>query len=393
MSELNKKISSFFKNFFIFEKAYFTIGGFKKNLSFFLKGGHLFRHFLDRIRFYIYPKLLIGAQFPTHLEVEAASKCQMRCPMCWTTYMPEKIKGIMKFDLFKKIVDEAASNNTFSIKLSWRGEPMLNPKIIEMVKYAKEKGIPHVAFLTNAELLTKKKSAELIESGLDWISISADGTDQVYNKIRFPAKFEETLERVKYLRDLRDSKNLTKPLIRVQSVHSALENNSEKYYESWKNIADKINVISDQIRDVNKKITDLDYDKYFMCPKPWQRLAIGHDGKVHQCIADYYGENILGNINIETIKQVWNGKKNLALRKTFMDHVFYKANTPCSKCVYGLKQETGFLKSSMNKLKIKIRKYKSVPDIVTSNKVNLETPTELIPQSKVEEYKKIISQK
>ena len=74
---------------------------------------------------------------------------------------------------------------------------MLNPNLIDMIKYAKAKGIKHVAFLTNAELLTQNKCHQLIESGCDWISISADGTDEIYNKIRFPAKFEETVEKYK----------------------------------------------------------------------------------------------------------------------------------------------------------------------------------------------------
>ena len=139
--ELKKKILAFFDNIFTIETNYFTVGGFKKQISYFLKLGNVPAHIADRIRFQIYPKVLLSASFPTHLEVEAASKCQMKCPMCWTTYMKEDVKGIMKMNLYKKIVDEAAANNTFSIKLSWRGEPMLHPKLMEMIKYAKDKGI------------------------------------------------------------------------------------------------------------------------------------------------------------------------------------------------------------------------------------------------------------
>ena len=181
--ELKKKILSLFDNFFTIETNYFTVGGLKKRILYFLKLEKIPSHILDRIKFQIYPKFLISASFPTHLEIEAASKCQMKCPMCWTTYMKENVKGIMKMDLYKKIVDEAAANNTFSIKLSWRGEPMLHPKLMEMIKYAKNKGIKHVAFLTNAELLTKKKCYELLESGCDWISISADGVDEIYREL------------------------------------------------------------------------------------------------------------------------------------------------------------------------------------------------------------------
>ena len=146
---LNKKfnkIRSIFDNLFSIERDYFTVGGFKKNWSFFAKKSNIISHLIDRIKFQYYPKFLMSAAFPTHLEVEAASKCQMRCPMCYTTYMKDHFKGIMKMDLYKKIIDEAAANNTYSIKLSWRGEPLLNPNLVEMIKYAKKKGIKDVAF-------------------------------------------------------------------------------------------------------------------------------------------------------------------------------------------------------------------------------------------------------
>ena len=84
--------------------------------------------------------------------------------MCYTTYMKDHFKGIMKMDLYKKIIDEAAANNVYSIKLSWRGEPLLNPNLVEMIKYAKKKGIKDVAFLTNAELLTDKKVRNLLKA-------------------------------------------------------------------------------------------------------------------------------------------------------------------------------------------------------------------------------------
>ena len=46
-----------------------------------------------------------------------------------------------------------------------------------MINYAKSKKIKNVAFLTNAELLTDKLTEKLLETELDWISISADGVD------------------------------------------------------------------------------------------------------------------------------------------------------------------------------------------------------------------------
>ena len=103
--------------------------------------------------------------------------------------MPDDLKGIMKWELYTRIIDEARELGVYSVKLSWRGEPLLNGRIVDMVRYAKSKGIKEVAFLTNAEFLNKKMAEELVDSGLDWLSVSADGVGAIYNEIRHPASF------------------------------------------------------------------------------------------------------------------------------------------------------------------------------------------------------------
>nr|HPM43313.1 radical SAM protein [Candidatus Omnitrophota bacterium] len=204
---------------------YFSLTPRWENMKYFLRQGHLLSHIIDRVKWQCFPRYFITPDFPTHIDIEASSACQMRCPMCKTTEMTNNginFAGFMEYGLFKKITDECAASSAYSIKLSWRGEPLLNPKIIEMVSYAKEKGIKDVAFLTNAERLSKELSEGLVGAGLDWISVSFDGMGDVYNSIRKPAVFEETVNKIVYLRKYRDSFGLMRPLIRVQSVHSAI---------------------------------------------------------------------------------------------------------------------------------------------------------------------------
>ena len=314
---------------------YFALSSKWENLKYFFRQGNVLAHIMDRIRWHYYTKHFIVAAFPTHLEVEASSACQMRCPMCKTTQMVDEgvdFLGSMDFDLYKKIIDECAGEGLYSIKLSWRGEPLLNPKIVEMVAYAKEKGIKDVAFLSNGERLTKEMVEALVDAGLDWISISFDGMSETYNRIRKPAIFEETVEKIKYLREYREKRGGHKPLIRVQSVHSAIRGIEGEFLQLWEGIADKVNFIADQKRSLDQK--DYRHDHTYICPSPWQRLCIGWDGKVSQCYGDYMEEGTLGDIRESTVKEVWTGEPMRNLRD-LMKNLKRLATKPCRTCSDG----------------------------------------------------------
>lgn len=368
---LPKKLQSFFNNYFNFEPDYFTVGGWRKDLAYFIAQGNIWAHIIDRIKFRILPKLMIVPGFPSHIDVEAASSCQMRCPMCYTTYMPDNLKGAMKWELYTKIIDEAARRNVYSIKLSWRGEPLLNKRIVDMVVYAKEKGIKEVAFLSNAELLTPKIAEQLVDAGLDWLSISADGVGEVYNEIRQPAVFEETIERVRYMKEYRDGKGLTKPLLRVQSVMSAVENDPDSYHKAWEGIVDRINIIADHIRDFEDR-DDLEYDPYYVCSKPWNRINVAYDGRVHQCGADYSAKTIVGDSNTEPLYDIWHGDGNRKVREAFRRHTYLDDLPACHQCSYGLVREP--VDVNVGEEGVKAGRYKSVPKIVGEEGVNLHTP-------------------
>lgn len=364
-----EKLRSFLRNYFRFENSYFTVGGWRKELAYFMRMGHLGAHFVDRVKFRIYPKLDITADFPSHLDVESASACQMRCPMCYTTYMDDSLKGIMKWDLYAKIVDEAASLGVYSIKLSWRGEPLLNKRIVDMVKYAKAKGVKEVAFLSNAEFLTHDVAEALVDAGLDWLSVSADGTGEIYNEIRRPAIFEETLGRVAYMKKYRDAKGLTRPLLRVQSIMSAVESDPEGYRGAWEGIVDRINVIADEARDFNEK--NLQWDRYFVCAKPWQRMTIAYDGRVHQCISDYAGKKVIGDVNEERLHDIWHGKRNEAVREAFRRNRYLEENEPCNFCSYGVITEPSKVKVGEE---MYVRRYREIKPVVIAHEVTLKAP-------------------
>jgi len=310
------------------EMDYIRVSSRKKALYYSLKRGHISGQIIDRMKWHWASKLFIVADFPTHLDIEASSSCQMRCPMCLRRAIPNQKSGAMDFRLYTKIVDECAQRGVYSIKLSWRGEPLLNPNIIKMVRYAKEKEIKDVAFLTNGERLSENMAKDLIKAGLDWISFSIDGLEETYERIRWPETFGGITRKVKFLKDYRDKNGLKKPLIRVQTIWGAVKNNPGEYFEFWEKLADKVYIIADQLR---YEIAPFPKNPNYMCAEPWRRVVIGSNGIVPQCITDYDELNPLGDVKKQTIYEIWHGEKFNKLRESIKNGKLFN-NKPCARC-------------------------------------------------------------
>jgi radical SAM protein with 4Fe4S-binding SPASM domain len=209
----------------------------------------------------------------------------------------------MDFALFTQIIDEGVQHGLCSIKLSYRGEPLVHPRIVDMVRYAKENGILDVYFNTNGMLLTEKRAQELIDAGLDRISISIEGTDPVaFESARIGAKFEHIRTNVMRLKELRDNQNASHPRIRCQTV--ALPGiDLQEYAEYWSQYCDETAVID--YKDAENEITDALVRHDWACPQPWQRMTIEWDGTMHPCNNDDQGKAVLGNAANLSVVTAW----------------------------------------------------------------------------------------
>jgi len=320
---------------------YFVISRGKDNLRFALNRSKPFRYALDRLKWHWLPRLGLSPSFPQTVDIEASLGCQLRCPQCSREQAIEKFAGggNMKMDLYKKIIDECAAHHVYSIKLSWRGEPTVNPNLTEMVRYAKDKGIPDVAFLTNGGLMSDERIRALIEAGLDWISFSIDGMYEDYDRIRAPITFQDIVDTVKRFRAIRDEMGRSKPLMRIQTISGCLERSPE-YFDFWEPLVDRISVIAEQPRNEPELI---DHDPDYVCQSPFQRVFITWDGRVAPCHGDYHLHHDMGNLNFMSLQEVWRTEKFAQLRKDMWNRERLKYEA-CRLCADGCKSEPTTLK-------------------------------------------------
>lgn len=285
-----------------------------------------------------YPEEYIVGEYPLHLDIESTSVCNLKCPFCARTYSRwgGKKDGFMDMNLYKRIIDQAVDNGLFAIKLSLRGEPLLHPQIVEMVDYAKHRGILDVYFNTNAMLLDEEMSEKLIDVRLDRISISAEGTTaKVYEKYRPGASFDKVLNNVEILRNLRQKSGLPFPQIRIQTVLTdELKASFSDYVSFWERIADEVSYL-----DCRQEKPGVDHRGRigsWACAFLWQRMTILWDGTLLPCLAhgiSDFSTLVLGVIPEVTVKKMWKSEK---LEKMRSRHKKRQAHliTGCNECSY-----------------------------------------------------------
>ncbi len=295
--------------------------------------GHLFRFLLNRIQWHIYPRFQVLPKFPEHVDIELSSACNMKCPMCFTTTETFKTSvkmAVMKFDLFKKIIDECVEHGTFSIRMSWRGEPTLNPHFIDMARFAKERGIREVSSLTNALALTPAMFETLVDIEFDWLTISFDGVGETYNRIRAPAKFDDAVAKIREFAAIKKRKGRIKPVVRIQSVWPAIKDDPKAFYDAFHGIVDHVAV--NPLVDYLRADTDIVYRDRFVCPVLWQRLAVGADGQVSLCVHDEMSHHIIGDVRSQTIFEIWNGEPLRQARQSHRAHEGVQKFRACAEC-------------------------------------------------------------
>ncbi|HEY0087263.1 MAG TPA: SPASM domain-containing protein [Candidatus Lokiarchaeia archaeon] len=246
-----------------------------------------------------YPKKHIQTRTPLHVDIELNTNCNLQCEICPyhspnALYKPETSEN-MDFQLYKKIISEIAEKDTKSIKLNYRGEPLLYKYLPEAIYYAKSHKIINVQLNSNALLLTPELVTRLIYSRLDEIII----TD--YN-------IDKQVENAKLLIELRKELGFENPLITIQSFERI----------KWLNKCDKI---SDPIY-YNYNTIDEVFDKSeFECEQPWLRFVVLADGTVMSCSCGIViVDKILGNVRNFTIEQLWNSVRMKFIRTCYEGH-------------------------------------------------------------------------
>ncbi len=298
--------------------------------------------------------------FPISISFEPTTSCNLRCPECPSGLRAfTRPTGMLSKDFFSDTIDQL-HRELFYLVFYFQGEPYLNPGFLEMVQYAASKRI-YTATSTNAHYLNDANAKKTIESGLDRLIISIDGSTQdVYQQYRVGGQLEKVLEGARNIVKWKRALKSKTPFIIFQFL---VVKPNEHQIEEIKKIGKEIGVdavwfktaqVYDFHNDPNQLIPTNDkYSRYKKnkngsfefkndlanhCWRLWHSPVITWDGLVVPCCFDKDALQQLGDLKGKPFKEIWQNEKYQSFRSKILEgrkHIDICANCSEGTRVWG----------------------------------------------------------
>lgn len=274
--------------------------------------------------------------YPISISFEPTTSCNLRCPECPSGLRAfTRPTGMLKQDFFTTTIDQLSKELLYLV-FYFQGEPYLNPDFLHMVKYASSKKI-YTATSTNAHYLNDVNAKKTVESGLDRLIISIDGTTQdVYQQYRIGGNLNKVLEGAKNIVKWKRELKSKTPFVFFQFL---VVKPNEHQIEEIKALAREIGV--DEVRFKTAQVYDYKNDPHQLIPsiekfsrykknksgevmvknsldnhcwRLWHATVITWDGLVVPCCFDKDAQHNLGDLKGKPFKEIWHNDDYVRFR-------------------------------------------------------------------------------
>lgn len=265
---------------------------------------------------------------PVHLKLELTNYCNLSCPMCPHDSMRRPV-GYMDPSLFRRIIDEAVPTLEFAY-VHHLGESLFHGRIGELISYGERRGV-RMGLSTNATFLDDRKSRALLDAGLTFLVISLDAaSEQSYGQMRRGGDFHKTVHNIERLLRLRHLERHPIRIVVQMIVSAHNEHEVTAFAQRWPDL-----VVLKQARDwagqvplsslrpkIQRPSDSIEHAQLSTlsepCRLPWSELTVLWDGNVVPCANVFEHENLLGDLRVQSLAEVWNGEPIQRLRRAHL---------------------------------------------------------------------------
>lgn len=276
---------------------------------------------------------------PSVFVVEPISFCNLSCVMCPNSKLSANNLGQMTMHNFKNIITQISPFSDLTM-LYFMGEPLQHDEISEMIKIAKENLKGRLVISTNCMLLTSDMAEILVENSVDIIICCIDHWDkEKYEKIRIGGNFESVVKNVERLLEIKNTHNKDIKVI-VKSLDFGFKKTEREEFEKhWTDLGafpliGWVDTWAGQLpglRKINYQLQPYFNQQRTHCADLWFKMVINWRGDVVLCCHNFDYSIVIGNINCNSILEIWNNEQIRNLRADHFNGKF-NCNSLCENC-------------------------------------------------------------
>ncbi len=312
---------------------------------------------------------------PGSINLELTNSCDLKCGFCLNCAENFRQKGFMDKFLFHKLIDEIPKDTV--ITLCGIGEPTLHPNFLEFLNVLSER-FNNILLVTNAYSLDRDKIDAILNSGISKVSVSLDYLDKrTYEKAKH-GDLDKVVANIDLLLKLK-RKQRTDLCVQINMLYekgkekqirdsilyfgSKLSDNDFVYSRHLKSLAGQVNIGPQDLdnwgylagfkQELSLSISvekyrvenwceflgiDAPIKQRITCRHPFLYCMILYDGRVSACCVDFNASLILGDLNKNTLKEIWSGHEYGRFRDD-MKNLDFSKHELCRNCDEWFKQK------------------------------------------------------
>jgi len=299
-----------------------------------LAAEELGRYLFYRYRYDVFPQTKELDDFPPCLQIEPSSICNYRCVFCFQTdsgftRAANGHMGMMPFELFAEIVDQAAGRCE-AVTLASRGEPLICKDIERMLGYTAGKFLA-MKINTHAGLLDERKAHAILSAGVNTVVFSADAASEpLYSQLRVNGNLDRVVANIERFQKIRAAQYPgSRTITRVSGVRYRQDQSLDAMENFWGKLVD-------QVAFVDYNPWEDTYQRPFSgteapCSDLWRRMFVWWDGRVNPCDVDYKSVLSVGRLNGSNLSSLWTSEPYRLLREMHLNRQRSKI-FPCQRC-------------------------------------------------------------
>lgn len=283
----------------------------------------------------------LSLDFPRVIGVNLnETKCILRCRMCpqYDT-QPSKAKWILP-ETFHRLIDQLPCDRKITFEIASYGETLVTKFWKELILYQQKKRPDlETVLVTNGAILNDEVVDFLLAYPPHVLQVSVDaGTADSYEWLTGSTGYEKTVKNLKRLAEERAYRGLKRPILRTHIIEmKELKNDISGFLATWRGVVDEVNVRHlgnwGGLID-NNECTPLwtPPERRYPCVWPFFAAKIVPTGDVHKCFIHFLsGAPGLGNINKQTLEEIWHGKRIKEVRERLLGGR-YSEEPMCENC-------------------------------------------------------------